>query len=362
VVAVMGVAAALVLSGAHEAAAYVQFRTASGLAMTWRPACFPVTIVVHPGAFSQMTNAEIVAAVTAAAGAWSRDANACTFVSFQVRLVTDPAPRAARDGANTIVFRTDSWCAIDATTGDCSTGIFYDPAAPVFTTVYAATTTGEIREADIEINAFHFQWADRVAHPDATDGRFDLHNILAQQMGHVLGFDWACVVSSTGQTVRPTDHTGQPAVDCASAPDSLRAATLYPSASPNDVERRTLAADDQAALCAIYPAAATTCPADAGQACMCPAPPTADGGQDAAGTPDAAVADAGDVPDATAADRDGGSGSADDGCSCAVGDRNFGRSSGTGLVLGWAALVALRARKRRCRPAPCPPIARAARG
>lgn len=338
-VAVVGVAAALALSGAREAAAYVQFRTTSGIAMTWRPACFPLTLVVHPGTFSQMTNAEIVAAMTAAAGAWSRAANACTFLSFQVQLVSGPAPRAARDGTNTIIFRSESWCPLDAT-GRCSTVGFYDPAAPVLTTVYASTTTGEIREADIEINAFHFTWVDRVAHPDLTDLRsLDLQNAVTQQIGHLLGFDWACVANPTNQTVRPTDHTGQPAVDCASAPDSLRSATLYPVDSADDIERRTLAADDQAALCATYPAAASARPPDAGQACTCPVPPTdADGGQDAAGTLDAAVADAGDVPDA-------GGASADDGCSCAAGPPNFG-PSGAGLVLAGAALVAITRRRR----------------
>ncbi len=337
-VAVVGVVAALALSGEREAAAYVQFRTASGIAMTWRPACFPLTLVVHPGTFSQMTNAEIVAAVTAAAGAWSRNANACTFLSFQVQLVSGPAPHATLDGKNTIIFRSESWCPLEAT-GRCSTAGFYDPAAPALTTVYTSTTTGEIREADIEINAFHFTWTDRVAHQDLTGRRFDLQNAMTQQIGHLLGFAWACVANPTNQTVRPTDHTGQPAVDCASAPDSLRSATLYPVDSANDIERRTLAADDQAALCATYPAAATVCPPDGGQACTCPAPPTgADGGQDAAGTLDAAVADAGDAPDS-------GGASVDDGCSCAAGHPNFG-PSGTGLVLAGAALVAITRRRR----------------
>jgi hypothetical protein len=334
------VAAALALVGQREAAAYVQFRTASGTAMAWRPACFPLTMVVHPGTFSQMTSAEITAAVTAAADAWSSAANACTFVSFQVQVVSGPAPRPARDGTNTIIFRNDSWCSLDAT-GTCSTTVFYDPAMPVLTTVYASNTTGELREADIEINAFHFRWADRVTHPELTD-RYDLQNVMATQIGHVLGFDWTCVANPTGLTMRPNDHTGQPAVDCASAPDSLRSATLYPLFSIDDIARRTLAADDQAALCATYPVAAATCPPDGGQPCTCSPPIGADGGQDAAGTPDA-----GDAPDA-AADRttvDGGGNSADDGCSCAAAHPSFG-PSGAGLMLAWAALVAITRRRR----------------
>jgi hypothetical protein len=338
---VVGVAgAALALSGEREATAYVQFRTAAaGIAMTWRPACFPLTLAVYPGTFSQMTSAEIAAAVTAAAGAWSSAANACTFLSFQVQLVSGPAPRVARDGTNTIVFRNDSWCALDAA-GVCNPDLLYDPAAPAMTTIYASATTGEIREADIEINAFHFTWADRVTHPELSD-RYDLQNTLASQMGHLLGFDWACAANPA---VRPIDHTGQPVVECASAPASLREATMYPAVLIDNIERRTLAADDQAAVCATYPAAATTCPADAGQACTCPAFSTGvDGGQDAAAT-----LDAGDLPDAAAADRataDGGGGSDGDGCSCAAGHPNFG-PSGAGLLLVSVALVAITRRHR----------------
>ena len=233
-----------------------------------------------------------------------------------MQLVSGPAPHATLDGKNTIIFRSESWCPLEAT-GRCSTARFYDPAAPALTTVYTSTTTGEIREADMEINAFHFTWTDRVAHQDLTGRPLNIQNAMTQQIGHLLGFAWACVANPTNQTVRPTDHTGQPAVDCASAPDSLRSATLYPVDSANDIERRTLAADDPAALCATYPAAATVCPPDGGQACTCPAPPTgADGGQDAAGTLDAAVADAGDAPDS-------GGASVDDGCSCAAGHPNF---------------------------------------
>ena len=337
----VGLAAALALGGGREAAAYVQYRSSSGITFSWRPACFPLAITVYPGTFSQMTHAEIAAAVTAAAGAWSSDANACTFVRFQVQLVSGPEPRAARDGMTTIVFRNSSWCGLDPA-GACDPTLLYDPAARAYSTVYATASTGAVREADIEINAVHFGWADRVAHPELTD-RHDLQNALAQQIGHVLGFDWNCSVNPTAQP-QPIDHTGQPAVACASAPDSLRSATMHPVATTDDLERRTLAADDQAGLCATYPVAASACPADAGQPCTCLPPPTgADAGQDASGTPDAAVADAGDTRDAAAADRataDAGGDSAGDGCSCTAGHPSSGRS-GAGLVLVWAALVAV---------------------
>jgi len=325
--------ALVLLAGARDADAYVRYRIAgTDKTFAWTTSCLPLPIVVYPGTFSQMTTAEITGAVTAAAAAWSAGANPCTFMELSVTVASGPAPRAGNDGRNTIVLRDTSWCALDAT-GACvqQSSALYDPAAPAATSVVARSSTGQIVDADIEINAFHFQWADRAVHPELTD-RYDLQNVLTHELGHLLGLDHSCFVAAGG--ARPNDHTGEPAPDCATAPAEVVATTMFPSAVAGDLERRTLEADDREGVCAIYPAAATPCAP--GVSCMC----HTNGGQDAgAGSPDAAPADAG-APDAGTPGSGGGGG-----CGIAADGRRSQRLWPVLLCLG-AALAAIVRRRR----------------
>src|SRR4030095_9911635 len=97
--------------------------------------------------FSDMTTEEIRTAVTGAFAAWSAGANSCTYLEFQVTVMTGPAPRALNDGLKAIIFRDTSWCSLDAT-GICDISAPYDPASLALTTVFARNSTGEIVDAD----------------------------------------------------------------------------------------------------------------------------------------------------------------------------------------------------------------------
>jgi MYXO-CTERM domain-containing protein len=352
--------AMVLFAGAREADAYVRYQTATGVGFALMPSCLPLPIFVYPGTFSQMTVDEVTGAVTAAAAAWSTGANPCTFIEFAVTVESGLAPRAANDRRNTIIFRDTSWCGLDST-GGCDPTRPYDPAAPAMTTVSARLTTGEILDADIEINALNFAWADRVAHPELVV-RYDLQNVLTHEIGHLLGLDHSCFLA--GQS-RPSDNAGQPVPDCANAPASVQATTMFPSNVPGDLEKRTLEPDDRAAVCGIYPAAATPCPSGADAACTC-APPGTDGGQDAGdGGPDAPPTDAlpgkdggldaGDgSPDAPSSDAlpadapssDAGKIRSGGGCSCDAGGRSSERSWLVFLFLA-AVLGAIIRRPRR---------------
>jgi len=321
----------LLLFGEREAEAYVQSHSSTGAALAWMPKCLPLPIMVYPGTFSGMTIEEITGAVTGAAAAWSAGANPCTFVEFEVTVRDGPAPRPANDGIKTIIFRDTSWCPLDSTGGCDPVGGVYDPASPALATMFARTT-GEIVDVDIEVNAYHFYWADRVAHPDPPEpSSYDLQNVLTQEIGHMLGLDSPCFIPGGGPT-RPNDNAGQPVPDCATAPTSVQASTMFPSTTPGDVGKRTLEADDRAGVCAIYPAAANPCPSG-GSACACP-PPPADGGQDAGGGDDAGASTDGGPADGSSTDA-GKKKSSGGGCSCETAGRSSERS--------WRALVFLAA-------------------
>ncbi len=251
-----------VMLAARPGAAYVQYRTVFGMGMAWVQNCVP--IVVYPSGFSQMTPAAVETAASGAAAAWSAGNNSCTYLDLEVGSSMAPAPAAKNDGINAVVFRTTSWCQM--TNGVCTFN--YDASAVSVTTVTAISSTGQIIDADVEVNAVDFNWADLVAEPQST-GDQDLQNDLTEGFGHVIGLDSPCYQSSPGGT-RPLDNSGQPAVDCAQASAAVQAETMFPAWPPGDTQKRTLAPDDQAALCGIYPLAANpkSCQLGAGT-CSC---------------------------------------------------------------------------------------------
>ena len=230
---------------ARSAAAYVQYQTVDGVGMAWAQNCVP--IVVYPSGFTQMSAAAVETAAAGAAAAWSAGDNSCTYLDLEVALSTAPAPTVRNDGINAIVFRTTSWCQM--TNGSCT--LNYDPAAVSVATVTAVTSTGQIVDADVELNAVDFNWADLVTEPQSTSDQ-DLQNDLTEALGHLIGLDAPCFRSSSGGT-RPLDNSGQPAVDCDQTSAAVQAETMFPAWPPGDTQKRTLAPDDQAALCGIYP-------------------------------------------------------------------------------------------------------------
>jgi hypothetical protein len=247
---VAGVAALLFVAG--RAGAYVRYTSESGKMFRWPQTCVPTT--TYPDdLLAMMSIDEIVGAVDASAVAWSRGADACTYMDITVSSSTDATPRATNDGRNNIIFRATDWCKLTAM-GTCDSTFVYDPAALALTSVSASTSSGIIRDADIEVNAFHFMWADLVAHPDLRgNGQpyHDLQNAVTHEMGHLIGLDHTCYFRAP----IALDNTGAPITDCASASAEVLETTMFPSANPGDVDKRTLAPDDQQAVCEIYPAA-----------------------------------------------------------------------------------------------------------
>ena len=241
--------AAALLAG-RPADAYVRYTSNTGKMFKWPQSC--VAMVVFPNdLLGMMTRDEIINAVDSSAATWSKGADSCTYLDITMTSSADATPRAINDGRNNVIFRATSWCKQNAA-GDCDTD--YDAAALALTSVSASTSSGIIRDADIEVNAYHFSWADLVTHPDLRGGNqlfHDLQNAVTHEMGHVIGLDHTCYL----QGPPPLDNTGQPIPDCANASPDVLATTMFPSANPGDIDKRDLAPDDQQAVCDIYPAA-----------------------------------------------------------------------------------------------------------
>jgi MYXO-CTERM domain-containing protein len=322
----------------RPAHAYVRYSTAGGLPFGWKRSC--VSITAYPTDLPLMTRDQTRDAIAGAVAAWSKQdptIGACSYLDLrlQVAAATDPQPASANDGMNVVAFRRDTWCPRPP---NC-----YDPSALALTTVSARTSTGEIIDADIEINAVNWSWAD-VTRNAPTGTEQDLQNAVTHEAGHLIGLDHTCTL---GGGTPPTDQNGNPIPDCANASAAVMETTMFPSANALDTNKRTLAPDDQMGVCGSYPLASDPM--------ICPAPTTPDGGAadastalDAATPPDAGVDAEPPRPDArfdTPPLGDGGSTTImKAGCGCEV--SGLATPAPGGLLAAAIALVVLRRRRR----------------
>lgn len=237
-------------AGARPAHAYVRYYTEVGAPFFWARATLPLTAYVRDFDQPSMTPDQVTNAITASAATWSAGQNSCTYLTLSPATSNDAAPRAANDARNSLIFRNTSWCQL-APDGSCE--IDYDASALAFTWDTANKMTGQIYDADIEVNLHDFQWADVVADPTRASA-MDLQNALTHEMGHFIGLDHTCTSAlAASTTTPPIDNTGMPVPDCSAAPPDVQETTMYPSAMPGDTQKRTLAPDDQNGLCGIYP-------------------------------------------------------------------------------------------------------------
>jgi hypothetical protein len=246
-------AALAALATPARAHAYVQYRTDAGALMSWRGTnCLPV--VIYPRGFDQMPMEEVTSGARAPAASWSRAANACTYLDVSVMESDDAGPIVVPQPHAAIIFRTDRWCRVldgGACSKDADDMRTYAGNALMLTTTFVSVKTGQILAGSTEVNALNATWADLVLHPGAAAQ--DLQNALTHELGHFIGLDHSC--ASAGTNPWPLDEHGARAPDCATPTTAALESTMYPSANPGDLAKRTLSTDDEAAVCGIYPAA-----------------------------------------------------------------------------------------------------------
>jgi hypothetical protein len=155
-----------------------------------------------------------------------------------------------RGNANVVMFRDEEWPHPG-----------YEDALALTTVTFDAVT-GEIHDADIEINTFNFPFTTEDAQV-----AYDLLSTIQHETGHLLGVSH----SETGDSV------------------------MYDQPELGSIRRRELTTDDAAAICAVYPAdlppIAATCspvPRDFAPGCeqelSAPSAPEPDGGCSASPT------------------------------------------------------------------------------
>lgn len=158
--------------------------------------------------------AATVAAIRRAMETW----NTVNCSSFRFEDAGVSNRQAGIDFKNVIVFRDKWWP--------------YDPSRLAQTTVTVDKETGEIVDADIQLNAVHFQWSLGDA-----DVLADVQAVVTHELGHALGLDHAC-----------DDQEG-----CPQSP-ALLSATMYHLIPAGETDKRSLDSDDIDGVCAIYPA------------------------------------------------------------------------------------------------------------
>jgi MYXO-CTERM domain-containing protein len=270
----VGLACAALIAAPPRASAYVRTlavaKDGSTVPVAWSESClfftaYPADFVAAP--VSHMSLDDVEQAVDGAANAWSMASESCTYLSFSLTFAAEPTPVVGpseqKDLKNWIVFRGSSWCPLEDD-GTCTkdpvvlAASVFVPEALAVTTVSANTKTGEIRDVDIQVNAYNHSWADLVTHPelftsDPTRSIQDLQNALTHEMGHAIGLDHTCY--HAGAKTIPVDQNGDSIPECDAALADVQATTMYPSADPGDTAKRTLAPDDRQGLCDIYPVA-----------------------------------------------------------------------------------------------------------
>ena len=278
-------AALAVLTAAASAFAFVRTTTSSGhpeegLWLWWRPR--QVTYALNADSFAGIPGCNGTAAQVAVDSfpVWTAtrpgETQACTDFSFRNGGTT--SERAlGNDDLNLVVVRqgpcssfagADANCASSATMGECiqvhncwsHDAIANTSGSLAITTVHYVVSTGEIVDADMELQAwdgktqttgFYFTCTPagsscesaQLYQPTAGCVAYDVANTVTHEAGHVLGLDHVCNPAYAA----PFDACG-----------SLSEDTMAPNATAGDTNKRTLEADDIDGVCTIYPAGNST--------------------------------------------------------------------------------------------------------
>jgi hypothetical protein len=181
-----------------------------GLPLFWKD--MPVSYSVNEAASSQVSLPVTEDTMALAFAQWS--GAMCTAkekTSLEVHFAGPTASRLdATDATNTVLFDDTNWPHPAPSTTIALTTVTFD------------TKTGQMIDADLELNTASFKLSTTDAVPA---GGYDFQSIVTHESGHFLGL---------AHSIDPT-------------------ATMFASYTPGTKSLRTLAPDDVDGICAIYP-------------------------------------------------------------------------------------------------------------
>jgi hypothetical protein len=237
---------AAALACASPAWGYVRTVTSAGAPMFWNRTV--ITLHAYLGDPPEPLNTvDLLFAAQSAAAVWGRDRIGCTSLELRIAGTQERSAPVELDHVSRLTFRRESWCKEPRGAADSC----YDPLALAVTSVFARKSDGEIVDADIEINAVTFKWADLARNPEGASSLQDIQNTLTHELGHFIGLDHTCYIANP----RPgaADDKGRPVPSCGEASEEIRATTMFAAVIPGDLERRTLSPDEVKAVCEVYP-------------------------------------------------------------------------------------------------------------
>ena len=186
--------------------------------LEWRRPCTAIVLSVT-AASADLSEGEVYGVLARSIASWEAVTCDGMAIGFDIEVLSDlatcEAPLYRDDGgnANTVLFVAD-W-------GDR----LYDPAAFAVTTVWHRKSTGEILDADMEINERRGPYGICPLSGCVDRRTVDLENVVTHELGHYLGLAHSTELD----------------------------ATMYASAVAGETIKRDLQDDDVAGICTIYP-------------------------------------------------------------------------------------------------------------
>ena len=252
--------ALLTLLLSSSAFGYVRTQTSTGTPIDWRGHC-PQLQIAGP-ANPQISTERLQAVLQQSASAWNDPTQSCANPRLAIERKAAGAGDVGYDGTNIILWRLPGFCdSAEHQRDDVCTS----PNAAAVTTVFYVDKPGDARdgellEADMEINAVDFQYAD-----DGAPDKIDLGNTLTYELGHVLGLDHTCY--TVPGSAPPTDSLGMAVPRCfplSALPPSVTQATMFNFESAGEIDKRVPSSEETSAVCAIYAGHSATCSGSGG--------------------------------------------------------------------------------------------------